>query len=63
MHVQVYGWDVSGTITFNDVTCSDNSAVSEGGCYYAAGQSEINNGTVMHDNSALDGGCIRERNM
>lgn len=58
--VQVFGWDVSGTITFNDVTCSDNKAVSEGGCYYGSGLSIINDGTVMHNNEALDGGCLCE---
>ncbi|CAM9217775.1 unnamed protein product, partial [Laminaria digitata] len=54
----VLGWDSAGTITFNNVTCSDNSAVSEGGCYYGRGTTVINDGTVMHDNSALDGGCL-----
>lgn len=61
--MQVFGWDTSGTITFNDVTCSDNSAESEGGCFFGAGKSIINDGTVMHHNSARDGGCLCEYNI
>lgn len=55
------GWDSDGTITFNDVFCADNSAATQhGGCFYSAGSGIVNNGTVMRDNEALDGGCICE---
>lgn len=50
----------SGTIEFNDVLCSQNTAGEDGGCFYSAGKGTITNGTTMQDNVAVDGGCICE---
>lgn len=47
-----------GTITFNDVTCSENSATNDGGCFYGAGTNIFNDGVVALDNKAERGGCI-----
>lgn len=58
--VQVFGWDPSGTIVFNDVSCTQNLAIGNGGCFFSKGRSSVQNGTVMHDNNAGDGGCICE---
>ena len=56
----MFGWDPSGTIVFNDVLCEKNVAVGNGGCLYSTGRSSVNDGTVMHDNEANEGGCICE---
>ena len=61
--LQVYGWDIFGTVTFNDVNCSGNVAANEGGCFYGAGSNIFNDGVVMLDNEAENGGCICECNM
>ena len=58
--VQVIGWHSSGTIVFNDVSCTQNLASGSGGCFFSTGRSIFNNGAVMHDNKARDGGCICE---
>lgn len=70
IHVQVLGWDSNGTITFNDVVCTRNTALESGGCFSGRGRgivndgtvmhSVVNNGTVMHHNHAEYGGCICE---
>ena len=58
--MQVFGWDPSGTIMFNDVVCTNNSADGSGGCFCSTGKSVVNDGTLMHENEAYDGGCICE---
>lgn len=60
---QVYGWDIHGSITFNDVNCSENVATRWGGCFFGAGSNVFNDGTVMLANQAEKGGCICEPNM
>lgn len=61
--VQVIGWDTSGTIVFNAVACTQNTAGGYRGCFRGAGRNTVNDGTVMHDNEAAHGGCICERRM
>lgn len=61
--VQVFGWDASGTITFNDMLCTNNSAEEYGGCFHGSGKGVFNNGTVMLDNHAEHGGSICENIM
>lgn len=58
--LQVFGWNTTGTIEFNDFFCRNNSAAENGGCFYGAGRALVNNGTVMLDNVAKLGGCICE---
>lgn len=58
--VQVFGWDANGLIVFNAVTCARNTVTGYGGCFRNAGTGIVNNGTVMHDNEANNGGCICE---
>lgn len=60
---QVFGWDTLGSITFNDVNCSENLATNDGGCFFGAGSNLFNDGTVMLGNQADKGGCICERSM
>lgn len=60
--VQVFGWDIKGTIVFNDVLCKDNGAQISGGCFYGSGKAIFNDGTVMLDNSGANGGSVCERN-
>ena len=55
------GWDINGTIVFNDVICEQNYAVRDGGCFYGLGEGIFNNGTVVLDNMAENGGSICER--
>ena len=59
---QVLGWDANGTVIFNDVLCKENSAENHGGCFYAVGTGIVNDGAVMLQNSASNGGSIRECN-
>lgn len=59
--VQVRGWDTSGTIIFNDIVGTNNSAVRHGGCFHGSGKGIFNNGTVMLANYAEDGGSICEQ--
>ena len=59
----MYGWDIFGTVTFNDVNCSGNVAANDGGCFYGAGSNIFNDGVFMLDNEAEKGGCICECNM
>lgn len=59
--MQVYGWDAGGMIVFDDVSCTNNTALNNGGSFYALGRAAASNGTVMHDNVARNGGCICER--
>lgn len=54
------GWNENGTIVFNDVLCTKNSAETYGGCFYASGGGIINDGTEMLDNLADRGGSIGE---
>eukprot|EP00903_Cladosiphon_okamuranus_P020453 g18773.t1 len=54
----VFGWDVQGLITFDEMTCEENTASGEGGCFYAAGGGLTTNSTTMRDNDGLTGGCI-----
>lgn len=61
--MQVYGWDTSATVTFNDVNCSENVASNDGGCFYGAGSNVFNDGVVMLGNKAERGGCLCEYNM
>ena len=61
--VQVFGWDSNGTTIFQDVRCALNTASENGGCFYGSGVGVVINGTVMHDNSADNGGCICETYM
>lgn len=61
--VQVLGWDANGTIVFNDMFCTVNTADRNGGCLYASGRVIVNDGTAMAGNVALLGGSIRERYM
>lgn len=62
--VQVMGWNASGTIVFNHVSCAANTVINDGGCFYGMGRGIINDGTVMLDNEASNGGgaSICERN-
>lgn len=60
--VQVKGWDVDGTIVFNDVFCTNNSALENGGCFHGAGKTIFNDGTVMLNNQGEHGGSICKRN-
>ena len=55
---QVLGWDASGTITFNDMSCTHNSVAGNGGCFHGSGKSVFGNGTRMLDNYAEHGGSI-----
>lgn len=58
------GWDSSGVVVFNDLRCTNNSAwAGGGGCFYGEGRGVINDGSVMHDNGANNGGCICERSI
>lgn len=59
--VQVYGWDPTGTIVFNDVFCTNNSAEENGGCFHGSGKAIFNNGTVMLNNQGEHGGSICKR--
>ena len=61
--MQVFGWNLNGLVIFNDVVCSQNTAGGYGGCFRNGGTSYINNGTVMHGNVGLNGGCICERDV
>lgn len=56
--VQVFGWRSAGTITFYNVACLENAAGFDGGCFYGMGNNILNDGVVMLDNGAEDGGCI-----
>lgn len=58
--VQVLGWNVDGTIVFDEVLCANNSAENHGGCVYAFGGGIFNDGTEMLNNSADRGGSICE---
>ena len=58
--VQVFGWCSYAAIIFNDVACTQNTAVESGGCFYGAGTGILNNGTVMNGNHAMNGGCLCE---
>lgn len=59
--MQVFGRNWTGTIDFNDVLCSQNTAEEAGGCYYSAGRGTVTNGTTMEENVSGHGGCICER--
>lgn len=48
---------------FNDVVCKKNVATDNGGCFHGAGRGIINAGTAMLNNSASNGGSIRERDI
>lgn len=61
--VQVFGWDENGTMIFNDVLCTENTAYRNGGCFSASGRGVVNDGTAMTGNVALNGGSIRECNV
>lgn len=54
------GWDSRGTIVFDNVSCTGNAATFNGGCFYGLGRSIFNDGASMLDNSAVNGGGIRE---
>ncbi|CAN0292075.1 unnamed protein product, partial [Laminaria digitata] len=58
----VYGWDSDGTIVFDDVFCTNNSAIEHGGCLHSSGKVIINDGTVMLNNTADRGGGISTGN-
>ena len=57
---QIFLWDINATGTLNNFTCSNNIAVEEGGCLFGVGTAIINNGTIMRDNEADQGGGICE---
>ena len=52
--------DAFSTITFNNVTCSTNVATNDGGCIYDVGTNIFNDGAVMLDNEAENGGFVCE---
>lgn len=60
--LQVCGRHSSGTIVFNDVRCTDNSAVGNGGCFHGSGKATFKNRTVMLNNQGINGGGICEYN-
>ena len=61
--MQVLGWDTSGTIIFNDIFGTNNSAEGHGGCFHGSGKSIFNDGTTMLANYAEHGGSICEKNI
>ena len=56
------GWDVSGTIIFNDAYSTQNYAENNGGCFNNAGRDFACEGTAMLKTSATNGGSIGECN-
>lgn len=56
--LQVFGWDATGTIEFNDVVCTGSVSAANGGCLYVSGVGVVNDGTVMRGNQAKAGGCL-----
>lgn len=54
----VKGWDKYGTVVFNDVFCTNNSAAQNGGCFHGAGKGIFNDGAVMLNNQGIHGGSI-----
>ena len=56
----MFGWDETGAIELNDLLCTDNTAVGNGGCFYVSGGGAVNDGTVMTKNEGKYGGCICE---
>lgn len=58
---QIFGWNVTGTIELNDVSCTENVAIGNGGCFFVAGVGVVNDETVMIGNEGKYGGCICER--
>lgn len=60
VHMQVFGWDFTGTVELNAVDCSRNLADENGGGFYAVGVGVVNAETTMVDSKAGTGGCICE---
>ena len=58
--VQVFGWDMDGTVIFNDVLCKDNTATINGGCFQGSGRAIFNSGASLLGNKAINGACICE---
>lgn len=56
----MFGWDETGAIELNDLLCTDNTAVGNGGCFYVSGGGVVHDGTVMTKNEGKYGGCICE---
>ncbi|CAM9190499.1 unnamed protein product [Ectocarpus sp. 8 AP-2014] len=54
----VLGWDSTGTVEFNDVVCSNNTAGGNGGCFYGSGKGILNAGTLMRSNEGIYGASV-----
>ncbi|CAM9843693.1 unnamed protein product [Scytosiphon promiscuus] len=54
----IFGWDETGAIELNNVICSENMAVGNGGCFYVSGGGSVNDGVEMINNEGKFGGCI-----
>lgn len=52
--------DSEGTIEFQSVVCSNNSAGASGGCFHGWGAGFISNWTLMENNTAESGAAMRE---
>ena len=56
---QIFLWDDEGKSIFNNVICTSNKAVLDGGCIFVMGIAVISDEVVMQGNLAGDkGGCI-----
>lgn len=58
--IQVFGFDVKGTIVLSDLICEHNWADYNGGCFYGSGRTVVDEGTVMLDNAGSNGGSVCE---